>query len=73
MITVFILAAQMVGGGFSMLPYDSQDACRAAMAGLPPAIVAEAECFGIEMIAPGGSRLAPEKAPLPPRKLGQSA
>ncbi len=69
MITVFILTVQMVGG-FSMMPFDSQDACRAAMARLPPAM---AECFEIEMIAPGGSRLAPELAPLPPRKPGQSA
>ncbi len=73
MIQVFILISQMTGGGFAMMPFASQDACQAAMAGLPPAIVAEAECVQIEMIAPSGSRLAPELAPFPPRKPGRSA
>ncbi len=72
MIALFVLIAQMTGGGFSMMPFDSQDACRAAMAGLPPAIVAEAECVQIEMLAPA-SVYAPEMAPVPKRKPGQAA
>ncbi len=72
MINVFILTVQMALG-FSMMPYNSLDACQAAMAGLAPAIAVEAECYQIEMIAPSGSRYAPELSPLPPRKPGQEA
>ncbi len=71
MIALFVLIAQMVAGGFAMMPFGSLDACRAAMDGLPPAIVAEAQCVPIEMIAPA-SVYAPEMAPLPVSKAGQA-
>ncbi len=72
MITLFVLMAQMTGGGFAMMPFSSQDGCRAAVAGLQPAIVAEAQCVEIEMIAPG-SAYAPVLAPLPKPKPGRRA
>ncbi len=72
MIAAYILTAQMVGG-FAMMPFAPEYACQAAMAGLPPSIAAKAECYPIEMLAPSGSRLAPELAPLPPRKPGRLA
>ncbi len=70
MINVAILVA-MLPGSILMVQFPSMDACQAVMAGLPPVIAAEAECLEIEVIAPGGSRLAPELSPLPPRKAGQ--
>ncbi len=72
MIAIFVLIAQMVGGGFAMMPFSSLDACQAAVAGLPPALVAEAECVPIE-VTPPGSVYAPELAPLPVPKSGQAA
>ena len=72
MIEVFVLVAQIVGGDIAMMPYGSTVACQAAMAGLQPAIVAEAQCVQIEMIAPA-SAYAPETAPLPVPKPGMSA
>ncbi len=72
MIALFVLIAQMTGGGFAMMPFSSQDACRAAMVGLPPALVAEAQCVPIEMIAPA-SVYAPEMAPWPVSKPGRVA
>ncbi len=71
MIALFVLIAQMTGGGFSMMPFSSLDACQAAMAGLPPVIVVEAECVQIEMIAPA-SVYAPELSPRPVSKAGQA-
>lgn len=72
MIAVWILTAQM-SGGFAMVPIGTEADCMATIAALPPAIVTEAECYQIEMILPPGSRLAPEMAPLPPRRPGRSA
>ena len=72
MITVFILTAKMAAG-FTMMPHSTEAACLAALASLPPAVVMSAECYPIEMIAPSGSRLAPEMAPLPAPKPGQAA
>ena len=72
MIAIFVLVALIVGGEIEMMPFDSQDACQAAMAGLPPAIVAKAQCVGIEMLAPA-SVYAPELAPLPVPKPGVRA
>ncbi len=71
MIALFVLIAQMTGGGYAMMPFSSQDACQAAMAGLPSALVAEAQCVPIEMIAPA-SVYAPEMAPWPVSKAGQA-
>ncbi len=71
MIALFVLIAQMTGGGFAMMPFGSLDACQAAMAGLPPALVAEAQCAPIEMIAPA-SVYAPEIAPWPVSKAGRA-
>ncbi len=70
MTTIFVLWALLTGGGFAMMPLASLDACQAAMAGLPPALVAEAECVEIEMFAPSGSVYSPELAP---RKPGSEA
>ena len=72
MIEVFILTAQL-SGGFTMLPMADEAACRAALAGLSPIVASEAECYPIEMLAPSGSRYAPEMAPMPPRKPGRAA
>ncbi len=72
MIAIFVLLAQMIGGGFAMMPYSSLDACRAAMDGLPPSLVAKAQCVPIEMPAPA-SQYAPKMAPLPVPKEGQAA
>ncbi len=72
MIAIFVLLTQMIGGGFAMMPYESLDACQAAMGGLPPSLVAEAQCVPIEMNAPA-SQYAPEMAPLPVPKAGQAA
>ena len=70
MIPVYILTAHLAGG-FSMMPFDTESACQAALESL--AIVTEAECYPIEMIIPSGSRFAPSLAPLPPRKPERSA
>ncbi len=72
MIAIFVLLAQMIGGGFAMMPFSSLDACQAAMDGLPPSLVAEAGCVPIE-VTPPGSVYAPEFAPLPTQKPGQAA
>ena len=63
MIHVWILAGMMTGG-VALMPFDSEDGCRAAMQALPPSIVEDAECIQIEMLAPS-SIYAPEIAPLP--------
>ncbi len=74
MIAIFVLLAQMVGGGFAMMPYSSLDACRAAMDGLPPSLVAKAQCVPIEIEMPvPASQYASELAPLPVPKVGQAA
>jgi hypothetical protein len=70
MITVFILTAHL-SGGFTMMPFASETACNDAIDALPLAVIAEAECYQIEMIA-RGSRLAPEMAPVPIRKPGET-
>ena len=72
MIAIFVLVAQIAGGDIAMMPFGSPVACRAAMVGLSPAIVASAECVEIEMIAPA-SVYAPELAPLPVPKPGRVA
>lgn len=72
MLKVWILAA-MFNGDFAMTPFSDEAACRAAIDGLPVAIVTDAECYPVEMMKLSGSRLAPEMAPLPPRKPGQDA
>ena len=72
MIEVVVLVAQIVGGDIAMMPYESTAACEEAMVGLQPTIVANAQCVEIEMIAPD-SVYAPETAPLPVPKPGQSA
>ncbi len=72
MIKVFILTAKL-SAGFTMMPYSTEVACYDAMVTLPLAVVRSAECYPIEMIASSGSRLAPEMAPLPPRKPGRNA
>ncbi len=69
MIEVFILSAQLAGG-FTMIPFSDEINCLIALAALPTAIVTEAECYPIEMIA-HGSVYAPEMAPLAPRKPEQ--
>ncbi len=71
MIALFVLIAQMIGGGYAMMPFSSQDACQAAVAGLPPALVAEAQCIPAPL-APA-SVYAPEMAPWPVSKAGQAA
>ena len=73
MIQVFILTAQMVVGGFTMMTLDSEAACLDALASLPPAVVKQGECYQIEMIAHSGSRYAPVMAPLPVPKPGMRA
>ena len=70
MIEVFVLVAQIVGGDIAMMPFVSTVACQAAMVGLQPAIVADAECVEIEMLAPDGSKYAPILSPLPVPQLG---
>ena len=72
MIKVWILTAQMIGG-FTMLPFPDEAACRAAMVTLSAAVITSAECYEIEMIQPSGSMYAPEMAPMPARKPGRSA
>jgi len=66
MIKVFILTAHLTGG-FSMMPFDSEASCQAAMDLLPSTIVAEAECYPIEMLEPS-NLFAPEMAPIPKPK-----
>jgi len=72
MILIFVLWTQMTGGGFAMMPFGSENACQAAMAGLPPVIVVQAQCVQIDILAPA-SQYAPEMAPLPVPKPGQAA
>ena len=72
MIAVFVLVAQIVGGDIAMMPFGSTVACEAAMVGLQPTSVANAQCVEIEMLAPA-SVYAPEMAPLPKRKPGMRA
>ena len=71
MIKVWILTA-VFNGGFAMTPIDTEAACRDALAALPIAIVESGECLSVEMIG-RGSQYAPELAPLPVPKPGQSA
>ena len=72
MIKVFILTAQL-SSGFTMMPLGSLDACQTAMAGLPLDIVANAECYPIEMMARSSSLYAPEMSPVPKPKPGRNA
>ena len=72
MLKVFILRVQL-SNGFTMMPLGSLDACEAALDGLPLALVADAECYPIEMIVTSGSKYAPERAPLPKPKPGRNA
>ena len=66
MIAVWILTAHLAGG-LAIMPLATEADCRAALEALPAAIVQNSECTRIEMIAPS-SPLAPEMAPIPPRK-----
>ena len=72
MIKVFMLTVQL-SSGFTMMPLGSLDACQTAMDGLPLALVADAECYPIEMIVESGSKYAPEMSPLPKPKPGRNA
>lgn len=64
MIKIVILSFQMAGG-FGFAPMADGEECRAAAAGLAPAIAWGAECSEIELFAEGAPE-APETAPLPP-------
>ena len=66
MTEVFILTAHLVGG-FTMMPLATEADCRAALAALPAPIATDGECTRIEVAIPS-SPLAPEMAPIPPRK-----
>ncbi len=74
MITVFILTLY-TATGFVMIPLNSEAVCNAARDELNAIVANSAECYPIETIAPGGSRYAPERSPLPvPRPVrGQAA
>ena len=67
MTIVWILTAQLAGGDFALMPQATEADCRAALEALPPAIAWDGECTRIEVAIPS-SPLAPEMAPIPPRK-----
>lgn len=69
---VFILTVHLFSG-FTMMPLGSLDACQTAMAGLPIELVADAECYPMEMIVEAGSKYAPEMSPRPKPKTGRNA
>ena len=66
MTAIWILTAHLVGG-IAIMPQATEADCRAALEALPPAIAWDGECNRIEVAIPS-SPLAPERAPLPPRK-----
>ncbi len=65
MIEVFILTVNLASGSFLMFPLDTLEQCDRAVATLPVALRADAECFPIEMIAPGGTAQSPMLSPIP--------
>jgi len=71
MIKVWMLVV-IFGGGWSTTPYSTYAGCTTAASGLSPVVVSEAYCSQIEML-PASDSYAPEIAPLPTRKPGESA
>ena len=70
MITVWMLVV-IIGEGFSMVPMESEEACRAA-ASTTAATVLQASCHEIEQLMPSND-LAPELSPIPVKKRGNVA
>ena len=66
MTIVWVLIAHLTGG-IAIMPFATEADGRAALAALPPAIAWDGKCNRIEVAIPS-SPLAPERAPLPPRK-----
>ncbi len=65
MITIFVLTVTLASGNFTMFFLDTLDQCNRAKDTLPITLRADAECFPIEMIAPGGTRYSPMLSPIP--------
>ena len=70
-VTVWMEGAQVASattsGGIAIMPFATEADCLAALKTLPPAIAWDGKCNRIEVAIPS-SPLAPEMAPLPPRK-----